>query len=47
MVEHLVANQIMGVRFSLPALNKAKEQKWIKVCTVGIKDRWLFIKSVK
>ena len=50
MVEHLVANQMMGVRFSLPAPKRDFEttlQVCTNLCTLWIKDRRLFGKSMK
>ena len=50
MVEHLVANQKMGVRFPLPAPKRDFEttlQVCTNLCTLGIKDRGLFDESMK
>jgi hypothetical protein len=52
-VEQLVANQLTRVRFSLPAQKSLLRvfwfcgEVWIKVFTLGIKDRGLFEESVK
>ena len=35
MVEHLVANQMMGVRFSLPALHSPLTDSYIAVYKLG------------
>ena len=56
MVEHLVANQMMGVRFSLPAQRVFEPflrvfwfcgEVGIKVFTLGIKDMGHFEASMK